>query len=120
MLAILGQQGNGIDAGTIVMELPLQPSVFGGENKIPVTACAAVVAPVRDRRIGGEGCIQSYIGLVHVTEILSPGIHLVLSRRVPRHLATERIGFILPTVGATSHFCFEVFGLFFPAFTLKI
>src|SRR3954453_13041951 len=118
MLAIFGQQGNGIEPGTIVMELPLQPSVLGGENKIPVAACAAVVAPVRDRRIVGEDCIQSYIGLVHVTEILSPGIHLFLSHRVPWHLATERIGFILPTVGATSHFCFEIFGLFFPAFPL--
>src|SRR5262249_38084441 len=46
MLPVLSEQGNGVDARAVVVELALNPAVLGSVEEIPIAACAAVVSPV--------------------------------------------------------------------------
>src|SRR5258708_10350322 len=103
-----------------MMQLSLKPAVFGRENKIPIATCAAVVAPVRNRRIVTENRVEGYFCFVLVSEVFRPRIDFFLACRVPWHLAAERVSFISPMIGAGSHFGFEVAGLLLHAFPLEV
>src|ERR1700722_1357249 len=67
MFAVLGQQRNRVESRTVVMQLPLEAAIFGGEDEIPVTARAAVVSPVRNRGIVAEDWVERYIGFVQIS-----------------------------------------------------
>src|SRR3984957_11636787 len=120
MFAILGKQRDGIESGTIMMQLPLEPPVFGGEDEIPISTGAAVITPVRDWRIVAEDRIEGHLCFILVPEVFRPGINLFLTGGIPGHLAAEGIGFLSPAIGSDTHFSFKVVGLLLPAFTLKI
>src|SRR5580698_11528962 len=103
-----------------MMKLSLKPPVFGCKDKIPVATCAAVVAPVRNRRIVTENRVEGHFGLVVVPKILGPRVDLFLPCGVPWHLTAEWIGFLPPAFCATAHSCFKVVSFLFPAFTPKV
>src|SRR5436190_194627 len=110
MIAVLRQEWYGVQRRTIVMKLSLQPAVLAGKDEIPVTARAAVVSPVRDRRVVPQDRIQSDVGFGAVTEVFRPVVDFFLPGRVPGHFASEWIGVRSPAFGASTHFGFEVYG----------
>src|SRR6266704_983039 len=120
VLAVFGKHGYGIEARTVMMKLPLYPSVLGGKNKIPIAARTSVVAPVRDGGVVTENRIESHIGLVLIAEIFHPRINFFLAGGVPGHFAAEWVGFGLPTAGASAHLAFEILSLRGHAFALEV
>src|SRR6185312_3340568 len=99
-----------------MMQLAFKPAILCGEDKIPITAGAAVVAPVRNRRIVAEYGVQGHGCFVVVTKILRPRINFFLPRRVPGHFTAEWIRLALPAIGARSHSCLKVISLRLHAF----
>src|SRR3954462_1335771 len=103
-----------------MMKLALETPILGGENKIPVTASASVIAPVRDCGIVAQNCVKRDLSLVVIAEILRPRINFFLAGCVPRHLAAERIRLLLPPIGTYAHLCFKILRLPLHAFTLQV
>src|SRR5207249_10053552 len=103
MLARLREHWDSIETRPIMMELSFEPGVRGSKNKVPVAPGTPVVAPVRDRGVVTEDGVESYIGLVLVTEVFHPRVHFLLASGVPWHLAPKRVGFGLPTIGTGLH-----------------
>ena len=110
MLAILREHRDGIETRTIMMELPFEPPVLGGKNKIPVTPRTSVVTPVWDGGVVTEDGVESHLSLVLVIEVFHPRVHFFLTSGVPGHLAAERVGLGLPAVGACLHPGVEIRG----------
>src|SRR5579884_3219847 len=102
------------------MQLALEAPIFCREDKIPVTACAAIVDPMRNRWIVAKDSVQRDISLVLITEIFRPSVDFLLAGRVPWHFAAEGVGFFFPAIGAGSHSGFEIIGLLLHAFEFQI
>src|SRR5258708_39554186 len=122
MLPLCCQHGNGVEPRPVMMKLALDAAVLGAgaENKIPVTARAAVVPPMRDGRIVAEDRVESDIGLVLIFKVFCPSIHLFLTGRIPRHLTTEWVRFFSPTVGARTHPRLQLVRLLLHAFAFEV
>src|ERR1700733_545656 len=103
-----------------MVQLSLQAALFCGKNKVPVAACAAVIAPVGNRGIVSENGVERYLGFILVTQILGPGINLLLSCRIPWHFAAEWVGFFFPPLRAGLHLLPQMAGVRRPTFVLEI
>src|SRR5580704_8465484 len=112
MSAVLGEQGDRIEAGAVVMELALEALDLAAVDEIPVAAGAAVVAPAGDDGIVGEDGVEGDVGFVFIAEVSGPVVDLFLAGGVPRHLATEGVRLTFPPVGSKTHQRFELRGLF--------
>ena len=59
-----------------MVQLTFQAAVFCGKDEIPITAGAAVISPVRNRRVITENGVQGHFGFVFIAEVFCPGIDL--------------------------------------------
>src|SRR5579875_2493144 len=111
VFAVGGEQGHGIDAGAVVVELAFEALDLAAEDEVPVAAGAAVVAPAGEGGVVAKDGVQRGLRLVVVAEVFRPGVDLFLAGGVPRHLAAEGILLGIPVLGAFAHGGFELGGL---------
>ena len=72
-------------------------------EKVPVTPRVAVVTPVRHRRHVANDRVERNERFVVMTEVFAPRINFFLARRIPSHLAAERIRILPPTIRTFAH-----------------
>src|SRR5579884_18106 len=110
MLAIRSEYGNGVEPRAVVMKLSFQARILARIEKVPESARATVVTPMRQRRHVSQNGIESNLGFFFKAEELGPGIDFFLASRIPRHLAAKRIRLLLPAIRALAHLRVETLG----------
>ena len=108
VLAKFRQHRNRVQARAVVVQLAFNLPKLARKNKVPIAPRTAVVSPVRNCRIVGKDGIQRHVRFFLEAKILHPRIDFFLPRGIPRHLASERIRFLLPAISSCAHLRFQV------------